>query len=271
MEEDYPPLIGNYLKFCQYRAEMEKSGILNLTDVEWFYPTTLLPLFNLVQPKGFTHKHLLPKDKTARSYFSYIMEDRDVHKASTAIPIIQAERLSNSYVDRIYSLIIHRDGHQNIKTAIKYIINEIVANIDEHSGCNNSIFMAQSYPKKGFSEIAFFDNGVTIPGRFRAAGKLRPDMSDSDAIKCAIDGVSTKPEGGRGHGLPSTTKILKAMNSDILVVSGAGAAYLNGTDKYLKEDKLYMLGADRALNGTIISFRIYHPIMAVNIYEGGYL
>jgi hypothetical protein len=39
----------------------------------------------------------------------------------------------------------------------------------------------------------------------------------------AITGTSTKPEGRRGNGLPSTIKILKDMNSDILIVSGKGA------------------------------------------------
>jgi hypothetical protein len=271
MELEYPPLIENYLCFCNYRKSLRASGTLNLEKIKWFYPTTLLPLSDLIKPKGVTFKHLPPKDRIARGYFDYITQDDDVHKANDSIPIIKASRLDDSYVDRIYSFIISNEKNESIRTAIKYVIGEIVANIDEHSGCNNSIFMAQSYRKIGYAEITFFDNGVTIPGSFKAAGILKDKMTDLDCIKEAINGVSTKPDAGRGHGLPSTTKILTAMNSDVLIVSGSGAVYLNGTDKYLKGDKTYVLGEDRALDGTLISFRMHLPIKAVDIYKSGYL
>ena len=36
-----------------------------------------------------------------------------------------------------------------------------------------------------------------------------------------------------GHGLYSTTRIIKEMNGDIFIVSGNGAMYMNGTNKYV--------------------------------------
>ena len=36
-----------------------------------------------------------------------------------------------------------------------------------------------------------------------------------------------------GHGLYSTTRIIKKMYGDILIVSGNGAMYMNGTNKYV--------------------------------------
>lgn len=117
----------------------------------------------------------------------------------------------------------------------------------------------------------FYVNGpltITIPGSFADAGIRR---SDKECIKESVTGTSTKPEGGRGHGLPSIIKILKAMNCDILIVSGKGALYLNGTNKYLKEDVLYKLDEFSKFDGTLISFQAYFPTKSVNIYEAGYL
>ncbi len=100
---------------------------------------------------------------------------------------------------------------------------------------------------------------------------LNEGVKDSDCIKQAITGTSTEKEGGRGHGLPSITKILKEMNGDVFIVSGNGALYLNGTDKYVNKDISYNLDGDVALKGTLISFQVHLPIKAVDIYKRGYL
>ena len=265
-----PPLVDSYLAFCEYKKSSKKSTI-DLSEAAWFYPTTLLPLFNLLQSKNGALKYSSPKARNVRDYLSFITDEKNQGVADTAIPIIRAKRLDDSYVDKIYALIVRQQREERIKTAISYVIGEIVANIDGHSQCNNSIFMAQNYPKWKFCEVGFFDNGITIPGSFREAGILEKGITDSECIKRAITGTSTKPEGGRGHGLPSIIKILKDMNSDILIVSGKGAAYLSGSDKYVNGQVLYELEDYMALDGTLIAFQMYSPIKIIDIYKEGYL
>ena len=271
-EDAYPPLLISYLSFCKYRASYKKDGVLDLSEAGWFYPTTLLPLAELMNTFGPQLKYKAPKNRNANGYLSFIMSNPPQHKTDSYIPIILADRLNDTYVGQIYNLICGKQQqNMNQENTFKYIIGELVANIDEHSKCNRSIFMAQMYTKSGFLEAAFFDNGITIGGSFREAGIYNEKMNDADCLTSAIKGTSTKKEGGRGRGLPSTIKILKALNSDIWIVSGKGAIYLNGTDKYLKEDRVYRLDDSLGLNGTLISFRIHPPINQVNIYEGGYL
>ncbi len=227
-ETEYPPLISNYLTFCRYRTHYKKTGVLDLADAEWFYPTTLLPLADLITSLGTGLKYKSPANKGSRDYFTFIMGSPPQHQADTFVPIIRAERLNDTYIGQIYHLICGKqEQNPNQENTFKYIIGELVANIDEHSKCNHSIFMAQMYPKHGFLEAAFFDNGITIGGSFREAGLSDKTMNDADCISAAIKGKSTKLEKGRGRGLPSTLKILKSLNSDVLIVSGKGAIYLN--------------------------------------------
>ncbi|MEM0143231.1 MAG: hypothetical protein QXL94_04695 [Candidatus Parvarchaeum sp.] len=269
MAEVVPPLVSHYIEFCRYRADSKKNGTLDLSEAKWFYPTTLLPLVNFASDNP-NIKPKLPQKLEVRRYFSLITGQPTHNKTDSFIPIIKAARLGDSYFDQIYTLICQDDSKESAQD-IKYIIGELVANIDEHSKCNASFFMAQNYKKREFLEAAFFDNGITIPGSFREAGLYKKGMNDVDCIKEALTGTSTSPEYGRGHGLPSTTKILKAINSDIFIVSGNGAIYLNGTDKYLKEDIAYTTDEFAQLGGTLISFQIHLPIKHIDIYRPGYL
>lgn len=269
----YPPLVNNYLEFCRYRKSYTKDGIVDLSKAEWLCPTTLLPLVALIKSNGPQFKYIPPKNRAVRDYFAFITGNPPHGKADSFIPIIRSNRLNDTYLNQIYSLISREELHKDsrIQTAVKYVIGELVANIDEHSKCNDSIFMAQNYQKLKFLEGGFFDNGITIPGSFKDAELLKGAESDSYCIKQAIAGTSTKKDEGRGHGLPSTVNILKEMNGDIIIVSGRGALYLNGTNKYVKEDISYDLDEDLALNGTLISFQVHLPIKAVDIYKSGYL
>lgn len=266
MEEVYPLLVRSYLQFCNFRKNCLEKGVLDLSDLTWAYPTTLLPLFQFILLSGVKFK--VPEAKSIKNYFLTITGNRTQDKQSSFIPIIKANRLDDSYIDQIYGLI--SSGGLCNENTIKYIIGELVANISEHSKCSQSFFMAQNYKKKGFLEAAFIDSGVTIPGSFRTAG-LTKNNKDCESIKEAVSGKSTKPEGGRGYGLPSTTKILKDMNSDILIISGKGALYLNGTNKYVNGDILYNLTDHSKLDGTLVTFQTYFPVKNVDIYKGGYL
>ena len=105
--------------------------------------------------------------------------------------------------------------------------------------------MAQYYPKKGVFDIGILDNGITIPGAFKAASVDFKD--DCDAIKKAMEGTSTKTENlGRGWGLRTSKKLaIKGLNGEMHVYSGAGAALINP-----KRQEEYVTLQKNPLNGT---------------------
>lgn len=260
---DYPPLIKNYLAFCRYKQK-SKNGIVDLIDAPFLCPTTILPLANLIQQTPQS-KYIPPKNTLVKRYFELIInEESSKDDSDSFIPVHSSKRLNDADITHIYKLISKESKDEQ---ALKYIISELVANINEHSNCTMSSFMAQNYKKRGFLEAAFFDNGKTIPGSFKGSGFYDKSLEDSDYVGMALEGKSTKEEKGRGWGLPTTIKILKAMNSDIFIVSGKGAIYLTGTNKYLKGDTVYKLSDVLELSGTLIAFQIHLPLKHVSIYD----
>jgi hypothetical protein len=126
--------------------------------------------------------------------------------------------------------------------------------------------MAQRYSKKGFVEVAFFDDGITIPGSLRKAGFNY--SKDLDAIKDAVNGKSSKENYERGYGLNTNVRMCTDVNGlggRVLVVSGRGAFEYCSEES---EQRLYNLReSPYSLNGTLISVRIPYPAKEVNIYE----
>lgn len=260
---DYPPLIRNYFEFCKYR-QSSKSGIVDLSEAAWLCPTTILPLVDLIQQTPQA-KYTPPTNKKVKRYFELIInEDSSKGDSDSFIPVHSSKRLNDADITHIYKLISEESKDEQ---ALKYIISELVANINEHSNCTRSSFMAQNYKRLGFLEASFFDNGKTIPGSFKGSGFYDKSLEDSQYVGMALEGKSTKEEKGRGWGLPTTIKILKAMNSDIFIVSGKGAIYVTGTNKYLKGDTVYKLSDDLELSGTLIAFQIHLPLKHVSIYD----
>jgi hypothetical protein len=265
MRGDYPPLFREYIEFCNYRDNLLGKDGHDLNVEGELYPTTLLLMLESLHYK-YPKKGDVSKIGNLGLYLSGLSTDQ--RGKETTENIVKATRFDGTYVEKIYEICSSKglDG-KNVQ-AIKYVTSELIANIFEHSKCNSSAFMAEAYKRSGFVEVAFFDNGITIPGSFADAGIRR---TDQECIKESVTGTSTKPEGGRGHGLPSTISILKAINCDILIVSRNAALYINGTNKYLKEDIIYELDDLSKLEGTLVSFQAYFPTKTVNIFEGGYL
>lgn len=82
-----------------------------------------------------------------------------------------------------------------------------------------ALVLGRRYDHKGFADLSFYDNGVTIPGSpTKTVG--RP----SELVCAALDGTSAKGE-SRGSGLRTTFNLFtKGLGSDFFVASGAGSA-----------------------------------------------
>lgn len=259
----YPPLFGEYVEFCKCMLDYPNLDKYE-SDDRLHYPTALLPSLEFLHGIYTSGKLKLQKAGFLKDYILWFSEKENSEVREDAV---RSDRFNDSYADCIYQF-FKSQGLENNTQPIKYVISELIANIAEHSRCNRSVFAIRANKRLNCIEAAFFDNGITIPGSFADAGIKR---KSGECIREAVTGTSTKPEAGRGHGLPSTTKILKEMNCDILIVSGQAAFYLNGTNKYLEEDTLYELDEPSKLNGTLVSFQMYLPTKKVDIYRPGYL
>jgi hypothetical protein len=260
---DLPPLLDCYTQFCTYRTAYKENKILSLEDATWFCPTTLLPLGDFLSALDKS-KYILPKNIGVKNYVSTILEKHvEPHKVDgTYIPIMKASKFDQTHSEIICDLISKNMGI-NEKTSVKLAVGELLDNVDQHSRCTSASFIAQRYEKMRFVEVSIFDNGITIPGSFRNSGKYG-ELTDSDALKKAIGGMSTKPEDTRGHGLPTFISVLTgALKGEALIVSGDSAYYIESNNN----EKLYNLDKKDGLSGTLIGMRIPLPMKKADVYD----
>jgi hypothetical protein len=149
-------------------------------------------------------------------------------------------------------------GGQN---AFKLLIGELVDNVAEHSQFSKAYVEGQIYQKKGFTELCILDDGISIPGAFKANGK--PSENDADAIIQAIRGVSTKPDGERGTGLGFVSNLITAgLCGEAVISSGKGFLYM-GKD----HDGLIFNDPRIFHQGTIIGLRMPYTAKKVEVSD----
>jgi hypothetical protein len=258
-----PPLVGNYLKFCEYASQGGDGG-LDLSGETFFFPTTLLPLVALV---GRNNIALVPpSDPSVARYLETITNGSKFDEAKqfskSYLPSVELPRQaeeSNAILQRMCEMY---DNGQNCggENAFKYLVGEIVTNVYEHSDFSRALVMGQIYETKGFMDLCILDDGITIGGCFRKHGLVCE--SDWVAIGEAINGKSTK-DITRGFGLNTTvTMFTHGAQAQMLVVSGKGAYHISSSDQ-----QPYDIEKAYPLQGTLVSVRIPYPSPEVNIYE----
>lgn len=185
------------------------------------------------------------------------------YASKTYIPIIDFAAGRNSDAKEVVSSIVENmiiqqlSIQSNVANGLKYMIDETLDNITEHSESDRGYIFAQAYPTKGFLDVCIADRGVSLLGSYE---KL-PDneiASDMEAIKAANRGLSSKnlPDAeNRGFGIKTSKQML---------IQGLGGQYLmiSGSSLYIKSrflDSFYAMPNGLRWNGTIVALRIpYH-------------
>jgi hypothetical protein len=239
----HPQLLKEYAEFCDIREEKERqSNIINFHDEIDFHPVKLLPLCDFL---ATTNKDLV-FDHISLSPIAIIPRDQQQADATF------------EYICKLHKNDQNACG--GIET-FKYVMSELIDNIYEHSNFTRAFAMIKKHRSEDFVDVCIFDNGITIPkGMFQYGFRF---AFHSESIIEAINGLSTKIEPGRGTGLGSTIRILlEGLDSQIFLVSGKGAVYL---DKYSRIR--YNLTHKMKLDGTLIGMRVPYPSPVINIYN----
>ena len=142
----------------------------------------------------------------------------------------------------------------NVANGMKYMIEETLDNITEHSQSERGYIFAQAFPKKGYLDVCIADCGVTLLGSYRKLYDIEIE-TDMEAIKAANRGISSKnlPDAeNRGYGIRTSKGML---------VDGLGGQYLmiSGGALYFKRpgyDSFYRMPDGLRWNGTVVAMRI---------------
>lgn len=218
---------------------------------------------------GFTDGGIAP-DKLRGSAFLAIMEG---YSNKTYIPIVSFPANTNTDEKETISSIVEDiiirqlNIEHNVATGIKYMVEETIDNVTEHSETDRGFIFAQSYQNKGYLDLCIADRGITLLGSY----KKLPDNEindDMEAIKAANRGISSKnrPEAeNRGFGIYTSKKML---------IEGLGGQYMmiSGNSMYMKNkelDNFYSFPGNIRLDGTVVALRI--PFQSPNFNYVNYI
>jgi anti-sigma regulatory factor (Ser/Thr protein kinase) len=258
-----PEVLKSYLTFCDIRQEFSESGKLEL-EVDFIFPTTLLPLALLVSQSGASPH---ATNRSVQGYINRIMGAHEAPVEGTYIPFVRLPETPEScetVLSRLEDLSRTTKLFSENRTAYRYLVAELVDNIYQHARARRAYVMAQFYPGKGLMEASFIDDGVTIRGSLEKGTGIRYEPgSGYTPILDALSGKSAKSTHERGYGLGSSVRIANALGGEVMVVSGDGAVVATAEGKVLP----FSLGAGRTMDGTLVSIRLTEADRKINIYE----
>jgi len=227
-------------------------------------PYSLTGAGDYLKTIGFDSGGICP-DMIRKSEFLAMMER---YSRKTYIPIInfpaRADNDEKEAISSVVESIIIRQLSisNNVAIGLKYMIEETLDNITEHSESDRGFIFAQAYPQKGYLDLCIADRGMTLLGSYRKLAN-NEISTDLEAIKAANRGISSKnlPDAeNRGYGIYTSKHML---------VDGLGGQYLmlSGSNFYLKTPKFvsfYNMPNGLRWNGTIIALRIPYNVEKFN-------
>lgn len=259
----------------QIEASDEQEVTLDFSDTRFISPVFSLSLIvylsrcgkqvsfrnasDYIELIGLSNGGIKPDEMRQTEFLASL----EKYASKTYIPIIDFAAGRNSDAKEAVSSIVENmiiqqlSIQSNVANGLKYMIDETLDNITEHSDSDRGYIFAQAYPTKGFLDVCIADRGVSLLGSYE---KL-PDneiLSDMEAIKAANRGLSSKnlPDAeNRGFGIRTSKQML---------IQGLGGQYLmiSGSSLYIKTrnlDSFYSMPHGLRWNGTIVALRIpYH-------------
>lgn len=239
-------LKGQFRSVCEILSRLDESSAkaleVDLSDAEWLTPAFLSPasvVFQRDDRLGGGDVHLPDSVEGYLSQINFPMgSDSPTEAHRNDLPLCRLNTQSGpTSVERVGSKmteLLNRALADSIESisAVRYPVNELVDNVDQHSRCANGALLIQNYPNKSFIDICVADDGIGIPGSYEENGEVVD--SDEEALRKALDGESTKSSGGdRGYGIKTTTEMIcDGLEGEILFASGDAAIHKRGSDPY---------------------------------------
>ena len=269
MPPDQPELISSYVEFVGFRNRAQADGIIDLKNRKWLSSSSVLLLAYLKREYSPT---VISDRSNTKGYFDQMTQDPTwwiketkliLSKWDSYIPFSQLPKEETDFKVLFAKLsdLIKSHKPNGGEQAFKYVLGELTDNIYQHSNFENSYVMCQAYKTKGYVELSFIDDGISIPGNFEKH-KIGFE-GDWNAISLAVSGWSTKDDYERGTGLRSSLRIYcEGAEAEAMIVSRNGIYY-----KKSQKTQLYRLDDQQKFPGTLISIRIPMRVDNIEIYQ----
>jgi len=227
----------------------KEKNTIALSVLNWVRPLAILPIASLLfdlQRRDYKFDIIKPTTLDAGSYliktlkfFEGVHSSDYFRRHKNYIPIVSLPNKSAEIKDRnqvlscLLDILLQQIAcKRNLYNAIWYALSEMFDNIWEHSKTEYGWFLAQYYRNKGFADICFLDNGISIKGAYDNKGI--GVANDAKAIELALSGKSTQKE-DRGFGLRTTKRLIteSSLKGEFLVLSGQNGYYGSRNEEML--------------------------------------
>lgn len=152
------------------------------------------------------------------------------YRDKTYIPILnfsarinaQANVMRENALQSIHDLLNRQlNLATEFRTAVSYLIDEMVNNVKDHSQGERGFLCAQYYPEGKYLDLCIVDDGIGIFESYRTHGNTTY-TSHAQALYAAVTGTSTKNQvGGRGFGIRTSMNMLvDGLGGNFLLMSG---------------------------------------------------
>jgi anti-sigma regulatory factor (Ser/Thr protein kinase) len=254
---------------------------LDLTDLSWVHNFLFVPLaalIDLLKSSGYAIQIVSPTASEVMSYLRALrfelglcpveesawIQELAKYRNKRYIPIIkfpissQFELIRDASISQVNRILYEQIGLSgDFRNAVLYLIDEGVNNVVQHSRSRNGWISAQYFPTKKYLDLKIVDTGITILGSFEAH-KVAGVSSDAEAIKAALNGISTKIEDdNRGFGMRTSRRMLvEGLSGFYCIFSGYGL---------LLNRRLYKIPV--RWPGTVVCMRIPNPLRNFSFYS----
>lgn len=278
-----PSLLSDYRRYERVEKDPTKKYI-DLSNIPFVAPASLLPSYYFAKANSITRYKPHPN---TREHLAKIFGHSQGNK--NLLPLIPINlkvkderakiRVLSSINKKIRNLLFPDDDEGYLEygdEGFKYIIDEILSNIDQHSKANKIYVYCQSYPFQGYVDVGILDDGVTIPGKYEESRlefedkEVNPYIfnNDCEAIYKSLNGISTKREFKNeveglesekdipkvdtiGHGINTSVRaITEVLSGSMLIASRKGVCHVTPNDKKFIKPK-----DNNNINGTLMCIR----------------
>lgn len=151
-----------------------------------------------------------------------------------------SEILKPEKVSAIESGLRSQPGYDmRLNTAITYLLDELICNIQQHSMCHHCLVYAGMNSDADCVDICVSDNGISLYGSYIRSGRYSEllDQDSISALHLAKDGFSTKnrPDAeNRGYGISSNLKmVIEGLRGSFAIISGNALYFHSGQQQIL--------------------------------------
>lgn len=186
---------------------------------------------------------------------------------SAVLPLLRLDRAQEERTDLLHEYVARMADAVHDRAArqpMEYILAELIANIWDHAETARG-FIAVGADQHTMT-MAVVDAGLSIPLSYARQGIEFPDALsyDSAAIDAALNGQSTRPQGGRGYGVRTSAALAVDGWRGSCLIASQRALWYHANGASPEREVGLLLWA-----GTVIAFSLPLPLRTVDLY--GYI